>query len=178
MKNLARILIAAAFLATIPAANWLIGHVGTCLPDGPCVIPVAPGLMAPSGVLMIGAALVLRAMLQMAADRAWIVGAIIAGVMLSAAVAPPSLVLASAAAFGLSELADWSVYSPLAARNLRLAVFCAGLIGSAVDSAVFLQLAFGSLDFMAGQIVGKLWATVAVMPVLPWMRHAVAPSHR
>ena len=43
----------------IPAANWLIGNAGTvCVPNGPCLIPVAPGLMAPSGVLMIGLALV------------------------------------------------------------------------------------------------------------------------
>ena len=49
-------LLAASFLATIPAANYLIGNVGTvCIPNGPCLIPVAPGLMAPSGVLMIGA---------------------------------------------------------------------------------------------------------------------------
>ena len=51
----------AAFALTIPAANWLIGNAGTtCIPNGPCLIPVAPGLMAPSGVLMIGLALVLR----------------------------------------------------------------------------------------------------------------------
>lgn len=43
----------AAFIATIPAANWLIGNAGTvCAPNGPCLIPVAPGIMAPSGVLM------------------------------------------------------------------------------------------------------------------------------
>src|ERR1700683_5362578 len=54
------------FALTIPAANWLIGHVGTtCIaPHGPCVVPVAPGLMAPSGVMMIGIALVLRDLLQ------------------------------------------------------------------------------------------------------------------
>ena len=52
----------AAFALCIPAANWLIGNVGTfCVPKGPCLIPVAPGLTAPSGVLMIGLALVLRA---------------------------------------------------------------------------------------------------------------------
>ena len=39
-----------AFGLTIPAANWMIGHLGTvCPPNGPCLIPVAPGLMAPSG---------------------------------------------------------------------------------------------------------------------------------
>ena len=49
------------FLVTIPVANWMIGNVGTtCIPKGPCLIPVAPGLMAPSGVLLIGVALVLR----------------------------------------------------------------------------------------------------------------------
>ena len=32
-----------AFGLTIPAANGLIGHVGTvCAPNGPCLIPVAP----------------------------------------------------------------------------------------------------------------------------------------
>ena len=51
----------AAFTLTIPAANWLIGNVGTmCIPDGPCLVPVGFGLAAPSGVLMIGIALVLR----------------------------------------------------------------------------------------------------------------------
>ncbi|MBN4747477.1 VUT family protein, partial [Pandoraea nosoerga] len=49
------------FIATIPLANWLIGNVGTtCVPGGPCIIPVGFGLMAPSGVLMVGLALVLR----------------------------------------------------------------------------------------------------------------------
>ncbi len=53
------------FALTIPAANWLIGHVGTvCQPAGPCLVPVAPGLMAPSGLIMAGAALVLRDLVQ------------------------------------------------------------------------------------------------------------------
>ena len=50
-----------AFLACVPAANWLIVHVGTvCVPEGPCLVPVAPGILAPSGVLTVGVALVLR----------------------------------------------------------------------------------------------------------------------
>ena len=54
----------AGFISCIPIANWLIGHVGsTCVPDGPCLIAVAPGLTAPSGVLMIGLALVLASAL-------------------------------------------------------------------------------------------------------------------
>ena len=47
------------FLLTIPAANWTIHNVGTACPDI-CLIPVAPGIMAPSGVLWVGLALCLR----------------------------------------------------------------------------------------------------------------------
>src|SRR5215471_5368459 len=104
----------AAFIACIPIANWMIGHVGTtCVPNGPCLVPVAPGLMAPSGVLMIGLALVLRDLVQRRIGRTWSLAAIVAGAILSGAIAPASLVLASTAAFFFSELADFLVYTPL-----------------------------------------------------------------
>src|ERR1044072_2397373 len=100
-----------AYLATIPAANWLIGNVGTvCVPDGPCLIPVGFGLHAPSGVLMIGLALVLRDMLQRRFGVAWSLAAIGIGCGMSIAVAPPALVIASGVAFLASELADLAVY--------------------------------------------------------------------
>lgn len=162
------------FLATVPLANWLIGHVGTCIPQGPCVIPVGFGLMAPAGVLAIGAALVLRDMLHEAAGVRWVMAAIVAGCALSALVAPPALVAASAVAFLLAEGADLAVYTPLRRRRLWLAVLLSGLAGALVDSAVFLLLAFGSLDFLAGQVVGKTWATLAVLPVLLMRRRRVA----
>lgn len=158
-----------AYLACIPAANWLIGNVGTCLEDGPCVIPVGLGLSAPSGVLMIGAALVLRDMVQRKYGAAPAIAAILAGSLVSLAFATPALVVASAAAFLISELADMGVYTPLRRRNLALAVLASGAVGAALDSAVFLWLAFGSLDFIAGQIVGKLWATVAGAAVIAAM---------
>lgn len=44
------------------------------------------------------------------------------------------------------------------------------LVGLAVDSAVFLTLAFGSLDLIAGQIIGKLWMTLAFLPVVEAVR--------
>lgn len=161
-------LLLAAYLATIPAANWLIGHTGTeCLPGGPCLVPVGFGLMAPSGVLMIGLALVLRDAVQERLGLAWSLAAIAAGVMLSALVAPPALVVASAVAFGLSELLDLAVYTPLRNRGrLIAAVLASGMLGAVVDSAAFLLIAFGSLDFLAGQIFGKLWMTVAAAALL------------
>ena len=159
------------FCLTIPAANWMIGHVGTaCIPNGPCVLPVAPGIMAPSGVLMIGAALVLRDLVQRRLGVEFGLGAIVAGAALSAAVAPPALVVASAAAFLLSEFADFAVYTPLARRRLVLAVFASSLVGLVVDSIVFLWLAFGSLAFLEGQIIGKTWMVLLALPLIAYMR--------
>lgn len=153
-----RFLLVAAFAATVPTANWMLGNVGTvCPPDGPCLIPVAPGLMAPSGVLMIGLALVLRDAVHQVAGWRWAIVAILIGAALSLIVAPPVLALASTTAFLFSELADFSVYAPLRRRSLGWAVMASGAVGALVDSAVFLGLAFGSLDFLVGQVVGKLW---------------------
>ena len=89
----------ALFVLTIPAANSMIGHVGTlCPPGGPCLIPVAPGVVAPSGVLTIGLALVLRDLVQRRLGLAAGFGAIALGATLSWALAPPAIVVASSAA--------------------------------------------------------------------------------
>jgi queuosine precursor transporter len=149
-----------AFLLTIPLANWLIGNVGTvCVPSGPCLIPVLPGVLAPSGVLVIGAALVLRDAVHRYMGPHAALAAICAGAALSAAIAPAALVMASTLAFLLGELADWAVYRPLHRRRLALAVMLSGAAGAAVDSAIFLVVAFGSLDYVSGQIAGKLMAS-------------------
>jgi hypothetical protein len=170
-KNLEGYIFLVLFCLTIPAANWMIGHVGTaCMVNGPCVLPVAPGVMAPSGVLMIGAALVLRDLVQRRLGVEFGVGAIIAGAALSAGFASSSLVVASAAAFLLSEFADFAVYTPLARRRLVLAVFASSLVGLVVDSIVFLWLAFGSLAFLEGQIIGKAWMVILALPLIAYMR--------
>jgi uncharacterized PurR-regulated membrane protein YhhQ (DUF165 family) len=160
-----------AFGLTIPAANWMIGHLGTfCAPDGPCLIPVAPHLMAPSGVLMIGVALVLRDLVQRRLGVGYSAAAAVVGAILSALVAPPSLVIASGAAFLLSESADLAVYTPLARRGLVAAVLASSLVGLVVDSMIFLWLAFGSLDFLAGQVVGKGWMVLLSIPFVYALR--------
>jgi uncharacterized PurR-regulated membrane protein YhhQ (DUF165 family) len=98
------------------------------------------------------------------------VGAILVGAAISAALAPPALVVASAAAFLLSEFADFAVYTPLAQRRLVAAVAASSLAGLVVDSIVFLYLAFGSLDFLAGQILGKLWMVLIALPLIAYLR--------
>jgi queuosine precursor transporter len=160
------------FALTIPAANWLIGHAGTtCVPPhGPCLIPVAPGLMAPSGVTMVGIALVLRDLAQRRLGTTISALAVLVGGGLSALFAPPALVLASATAFLLSEFADLAVYTPLARRRLVAAVVASTCAGLVVDSIVFLWLAFGSLEFLAGQVVGKSWMVLLSIPFVAWLR--------
>lgn len=155
------------FMACVPLANWLIGNVGTtCVPNGPCLIPVAPGISAPSGVLAIGAALVLRDLLQNRLGAIWSLVAVLCGAAVSAFIAPPALVIASTAAFLFSELADLGVYTPLRKRGLIFAVLASSTVGLVVDSVLFLTLAFNSLDYLPGQILGKLWAVLVAIPVI------------
>jgi uncharacterized PurR-regulated membrane protein YhhQ (DUF165 family) len=164
-----------AFVASIPSANWMIGHVGVvCIPDGPCLLPVAPGVMAPSGVLLAGLALVLRDVVQRLLGRLWGVFAILVGAVLSAFVTPAPLAAASGVAFLLSETVDFIVYTPLQARGLVLAVAASAGVGLVVDSVVFLTLAFHSLEFLAGQCVGKAWAVAASLPVIAYTRRRLA----
>jgi uncharacterized PurR-regulated membrane protein YhhQ (DUF165 family) len=161
----------ALYCLTIPVANWMINHVGTsCLPDGPCVIPVAPGVFAPSGVLLIGAALVLRDLVQRRLGMEFGIAAIIAGAALSAAFSPRALVLASATAFLISEFADFAIYTPLARRRLVLAVLLSGMVGLVIDSVIFLWLAFDSLEFLAGQVLGKAWMVILSIPFVAYLR--------
>lgn len=143
-----------AYIFSIILANWMINNIGDCIPNGPCVIPVGFGLSAPSGVLMIGIALVLRDSIHEVYGRWWVIGGILVGAILSSAISP-ALAMASGAAFAISEMGDLVIYEPLRQRNKALAVAISGTVGGAIDSAIFLFLAFGSLDFFAGQFVGK-----------------------
>ena len=42
--------------------------------------------------------------------------------------------------------------------------------GLVVDSIVFLWLAFGSLEFLLGQIIGKLWMVLLAVPFVAFLR--------
>jgi uncharacterized PurR-regulated membrane protein YhhQ (DUF165 family) len=101
---------------------------------------------------------------------------IAAGAAVSYLVADPLIATASAAAFLLSEAVDLAVYTPLRKRSRAgdrrwaSAVIASNLAGAAVDTVVFLALAFGwaaVLPAFAGQMVGKAWATVMYL-LLGW----------
>ncbi len=157
----------AGYIATIPAANWMIGNVGTfCVPNGPCLIPILPGIEAPSGVLMIGLALVLRDAVHETLGAKWSLTGILIGAALSYALADPFIAVASLAAFAVSELSDFAVYAKLRKKSKSLAVALSGVVGSVIDSVVFLWIAFSSLAHIEGQILGKILMTLVAVAVL------------
>jgi queuosine precursor transporter len=161
----------ALFAATIPAANWMIGNVGFCIENGPCLIPVGFGLMAPSGVLMIGLALVLRDWVHELAGWKAALLAVVAGAGLSLWFSSPALAVASASAFLFAELADLAVYARLRERSRPGAVLASQIVGALLDSALFVWLAFGSLEFSLGTALGKIYAGALVAAaLLAWGR--------
>lgn len=170
-ERLAAAGVIAAFSATMPTANWLIGNVGTvCIPDGPCLIPVGFGLMAPSGVLMIGLALVLRDAVHETAGAKWAAAAIMIGAALSFATSPAAIAIASALSFALAELADMGVYSRLRRAGRHWAVIGSGLVGAILDSVLFVWIAFGALELAAGTALAKVYASALVATWLWWRR--------
>jgi uncharacterized PurR-regulated membrane protein YhhQ (DUF165 family) len=150
------------YVLTIFGANWAISTFG--------FVPVGFGLVAPAGVYFVGAALTLRDLAQEKLGTKHILAAIVVGAGLSAFVSP-QFALASGAAFLFSELADFAVYTPLRKRKWLLAIVLSNTVGLVVDSMLFLGLAFGSFDFLAGQVIGKAWLTAIALPLLWWLRH-------
>jgi queuosine precursor transporter len=156
----------AGYILTIFAANWAISRFG--------FVSVWPGIQAPAGVYFAGLALVLRDAVQVLLGRRVSVAAIPIGAALSWFVAP-ALAVASGTAFLLSESADWAVFTPLQHRGWNRALVASTIIGACVDSAVFLWLAFHSLEFWQGQVVGKLTMTLLAVMVCAAIRPFYAP---
>lgn len=147
----------AAYVASIVGANLFITLFG--------LWSVGFGLMAPAGVYWAGLSFGLRDEVQERLGKTWCIGAIVIGAAISALLSP-QLALASGTAFLVSEALDMTVYTPLHLRNWPAAVVASNVVGSVVDSVLFLTMAGIPLEFLAGNIVGKWEATLIVLPVL------------
>lgn len=155
-----KLFVSLAYIATIVAANLAVATFG--------VVPIAPGLIAPAGVVFAGLALLLRDALD---DRRLIVALIVAGAGVSALLSPPAIVFASAAAFAVSELVDWVVFEAQRRRGVRWTWAATGsnLVSAPLDTIAFLWLSgFGvTTPLVAGLLVGKLlYATVLPVAVI------------
>jgi uncharacterized PurR-regulated membrane protein YhhQ (DUF165 family) len=157
-------ILVAVFISTVVLANVLTTHMG--------FIPVGFGLTATAGTLVAGATLALRDAVQDTLGRWVVVGAILAGAILSFAMSAPFIAIASAVAFLVSELADYGVYTPIRKRSRfgdrkwAIAVAASTVVGAVVDTVLFLGIAFGPaaiLPALPGQLVGKVWAMLAFL---------------
>jgi uncharacterized PurR-regulated membrane protein YhhQ (DUF165 family) len=157
-----------AFLACILAANYVTTQFG--------MVPVGFGLVATAGTYFAGLTFVLRDSLQDVAGKRWTLAAIALGAALSFLVSDPFIALASAVAFGLSELADLAVYTPLRKRGYLRAAIASNIVGAFVDTIAFLTIAgFPVMVALPGQMVGKLLVTAAAVGVVIAVRMARKP---
>lgn len=142
---------AALYVGSIVLAAYLVATYGA--------IPVGLGLYAPAGAYVIGVTMVLRDLTQDQLGPKWTYAAILIGTGLSAAISP-AVAVASAVAFLGSETLDMLVYTPLRARGrVVTAILASNLVGTIVDSFLFLIIAFGSLELFTGQVWAKLVST-------------------
>ncbi|MFC7650662.1 VUT family protein [Streptosporangium lutulentum] len=128
-----RFAVVAAYLATIVAANQLTAQFGP--------LPMGLGLTATAGTYAAGATLLMRDVAHDIGGRPMVVLAIIGGTILSAVVTTPRLALTSGVAFLVAETADMLIYVPLRRRGWVRAVLVSNLLGSIVDTALFLVIA-------------------------------------
>ena len=120
--------------------------------------------MAPIGVYFAGLVFAIRDALHETSNKYWILGAIIVGAIVSYSLEDGGkIAVASGSAFLFSELADFAVYSPVRAKGKIKALLASNAVGLVADSTLFLYLAFGSLEFLSGQVVAKEYMTAGVI---------------
>lgn len=163
-KKAAGIAAAAGFIGCVVLANYLTARFR--------FVPVGFSQNAVAGTFAAGLALGLRDFIQDGLGRWGVVAAIAGGAALSFTVSPAALAMASALAFGVSELADFAIYTPLRTRarfgdrRWLAAVTASNLAGAVVDTVLFLAVAYGAaaiLPGLPGQLIGKGYATTAVL---------------
>jgi uncharacterized PurR-regulated membrane protein YhhQ (DUF165 family) len=148
------------YIAAIVAANVLTQRFG--------LVPVGFGLVATAGTYAAGFALLARDFVHRYAGVWWVLGGIVIGIALSWWLASPALALASAAAFGIAELADLGVFVLARPRGFITAAATSNVVSAPLDTVVFLAIAGFPLtwDVIAGQLVCKLlWATAVPLAV-------------
>jgi len=149
------------FVATVYGANWSLDKWG--------FVSIGFGQVAPAGVYVAGLAFTARDQLREASGRNLSLVAVAVGAVVSWWLEDiPRIALASGVAFVVSETADTFVYEPLR-HKWATAVLASNAVGLAVDSALFLWIAFGSIAHVQGLIVGKVLMTlVAVGSLAAW----------
>lgn len=161
---------AVLFIGLVVASNVLTARYGLLF-----------GVVA-AGTFAAGLVLAARDAVRETAGVGWTFACVAAGAAVSVLMAGPVLAVASGAAFALSEVADTAVYEPLRRHGRARALAWSNLVGSVVDSFLFLSLAgFPLWPSVVGQVAVK-WAVAVALPLLAWgvaravLRHRVRPE--
>lgn len=123
------------------------------LPDGTAWPPVS---------LVVGFIFVIRDFAQREVGHKVLL-AMLAGAVLSYFMAGPQVAVASAAAFLVSELADWAVYT-FTKRPFSQRILLSSALGTPVDSVVFLA----AIGLLAPAAVAAMTASKMLGALLVW----------
>lgn len=119
------------------------------------------GEMFPPMSLIVGIIFILRDFAQREIGHR-VLGAMVVGAVLSYFMADPFVAIASVAAFFISEMVDWAVYT-YTKKPLGQRILLSSAIGTPIDSAVFLLILgfFSPLGFLL-MTIAKMIAAVAI----------------
>ncbi|MFC7276254.1 VUT family protein [Paractinoplanes rhizophilus] len=145
---------AAAFVALVVASNWLTAEYGLI------------GGFVTAGTFTAGLVLAARDAVRETAGVWSALGCVAVGAGLSVFMSTPALALASGVAFAVSEAVDTLVYEPLRRQGRVRALAWSNLVGSVVDSLLFLTIAgFPLWPAIVGQVAVK-WVMCVALPLL------------
>ncbi len=166
--------LAVLYFSLVVLANWLAARWQH--------VPVGFGEYAPAGVYCIGAVLVLRDWLQQLRGLWWTMPLVYAAGLVSWGIGEATgwtsfadVAVGSIVAFTVSETIEALVFTPIRKRNLAAGVAISGLVGTAIDSYVFLRIAFHSEAFFVGQFIGK-GEMIALGTLLTLLRRRGRPA--
>ena len=122
------------------------------------------GEMFPPMSLLVGVIFILRDFAQKEIGHK-VLGAMAVGAILSYFMADPFVAIASVAAFFVSEIVDWAVYT-YTKKPLKQRILLSSAIGTPVDSAVFLLILgfFSPLGFLI------MTAAKMIAAMLVWLK--------
>lgn len=164
------VLLTVVFVTAAASSNWTVENLGKDHgPLAPRTLPIGWGLEAPSGVVLIGVMIAVRDALH---ERVGLKGTLLVisvGSVVSALLAPAAIAVASGITLLAAETSDALVYQRLRRRGRLRAAFASNLVSAALDSALFLLIAYGFESARHGTwalTVGKSEASVITLALL------------